>query len=255
MSNQLKAHSFFNKPVLRHNVSSILNKDYVLERHRVWLNMTNNEGLFKQLMIGYIEGATNGYDHNYDAVSMNANSYADFYSINDGQKLVIQGRSLPFLSTDIVPLGYRSEIEGDLNISIDHLDGDLTNQNIYLEDTKTGIIHNLKKSMYTFSTEKGTFLDRFIIRYEQKKTLGRDEFAGASENLIIISKNKMITLKSYEVPLQDVYIYDVSGRLIYNKLNIKTFDLEIDNLFSTTQVLLIKTIFEGGKKKTQKIMF
>lgn len=253
----LNAHSVFGSPVFQDSNKSICCYKCIpaAERHRVWLNLTNNQGLFKQLLIGYIEGATNGYDHNYDAVSADANKYADFYSINEGKKLVIQGRGLPFLLSDTVPLGYRSEIVGDLSISIDHADGDLADQDIYLEDKKTGIIHNLKKSIYTFSTEKGTFLDRFIIRYDARGNLGNAQFDSNAENLIVVSKNKVITLKSYRTAVEQVSIYDAAGRLIYNISKLKTFGLEIDDVHSGSQVLLISVVFEDGSKTSKKIIF
>lgn len=251
----LNAHSVFGRS-LNSNQSILYNKCIpAVERHRVWLNLTNDEGLFKQLLIGYVEGATNGYDYNYDAVSMDANKYADFYSINEGKKLVIQGRGLPFLLSDTVPLGYRSEIVGDLSISIDHADGDLADKDIYIEDKKTGVIHNLKESNYTFSTEKGVFLDRFIIRYVAKVSLGNTQFDNNPENLIVVSKNKVITLKSYSAPLAQVLVYDVAGRLVYNIPQVKTFDLEIDDIQSVSQVLLIKVFFEDGSKTSKKLIF
>lgn len=253
----LKAHSVFCKPVFQNSYQSILPYKSVpaIERHRVWLNLTNNEGLFKQLLLGYIEGATNGFDFNYDAVSVDANKYADFYSINEGKKLVIQARGLPFLLSDTVPLGYRSGIVGDLSISIDHADGDLADQDIYLEDKETGIVHNLKKGAYTFSTEKGTFVDRFIIRYTAKASLGNAQFDNNPENLIVTSKNKVITLKSFTTAMEQVSIYDVAGRLIYNVGQLKAFDLEIDGINSGSQVFLIRVFFEDRSRTSKKIIF
>ncbi|MFB9080613.1 T9SS sorting signal type C domain-containing protein [Flavobacterium procerum] len=257
LSCSLNAYPVFGKPVFQNNNYPIshCNCIPVAERHRVWLNLTNNQGLFKQLLIGYMRGATNGYDHNYDAVTMDANKYADFYSINEGKKLVIQGRGLPFLLSDTVPLGYRSEIVGDLSISIDHADGDLADLDIYLEDKKTGIMHNLKESNYTFSTEKGAFLDRFVIRYAAQVNLENAQFDNNPENLVVVSKNKVITLKSYGNAVEQVSIYDAAGRLIYNISEIKTFDLEIDDIQSGSQVLLIRIFFEDGRKASKKIIF
>ena len=37
-----------------------------IEKNRVWLNLYNNEGAFKQTLVGYLAGATNGYDNRYD---------------------------------------------------------------------------------------------------------------------------------------------------------------------------------------------
>ncbi|WP_316634970.1 hypothetical protein [uncultured Flavobacterium sp.] len=145
-----------------------------LERHRVWLNLTNTQGAFKQVLIGYIEGATNGWDTNYDGISLDANKFLDFYSVNGDLKLVVQGRALPFLDSDFVPLGYRSAIAGDFTIAIDHTDGLLSTEAIYLEDKKLGVTHDLRASNYTFTTAIGTFTDRFVLRYGKK--LGVDDF-------------------------------------------------------------------------------
>ncbi|EJL59690.1 hypothetical protein PMI10_04039, partial [Flavobacterium sp. CF136] len=76
-----------------------------LEKHRLWLNMTNTGGAFKQTLIGYAEGATNSYDDDFDGLTFDGNSYLDLYSINGTDNLTIQGRALPFVDTDVVPLG------------------------------------------------------------------------------------------------------------------------------------------------------
>jgi hypothetical protein len=34
----------------------------VVEQNRVWLNLFNNEGAFKQALVGYVTGATNNFD-------------------------------------------------------------------------------------------------------------------------------------------------------------------------------------------------
>lgn len=257
LSNPLNARTATDKPAVRNYKSFISNNSiaYEIEKHRVWLNLTNNEGLFKQLLIGYIDGATNGFDQNYDAVTANANKYADFYSINEGKKLVIQGRGLPFLTTDMIPLGYRSEIAGELRISIDQADGKLTDQDIYIEDRKTGTIHNLKKSLYTFSTEKGVFTDRFILRYSAAASLGTDEVTIADSKVLIASRNKIVTLKSYGSALEDVAVYDITGRLVCSRANLNTFDLELADIQSDNQVLLIKALFEDGNTITKKVIF
>jgi hypothetical protein len=34
-----------------------------MEKNRVWLNLTNDKGAFKQVLVGYITDATDGYDN------------------------------------------------------------------------------------------------------------------------------------------------------------------------------------------------
>ncbi|WP_300978553.1 DUF642 domain-containing protein, partial [Flavobacterium sp.] len=82
-------------------------KSTKLEKNRIWLNLTNSGGAFKQLLVGYITGATNDWDNLYDGSTFDGQEFVDFYSVNQGKNLTIQGRALPFENTDVVPLGYR----------------------------------------------------------------------------------------------------------------------------------------------------
>ncbi|MBO9582789.1 MAG: T9SS sorting signal type C domain-containing protein, partial [Flavobacterium sp.] len=233
----------------------------VVEKHRVWLNLTNTEGAFKQLLIGYVTGATNSFDFNYDAITLNANPYVDFYSINEGQKLVIQGRAVPFVATDTIPLGYKSTIPtGKFTIAIDHTDGDLTNQDIYLQDNVTKTIHNLKTGSYTFTSAPGTFLNRFVLRYKnanEGKPLANEDFENQDQKIFVSVKDKNIKLQSISEleNLEETAIYDTGGKLLYRKKQIGNREWVIPNFQSGPQVLLVKITLENGKTVIRKIVF
>jgi len=229
-------------------------KEADYEKHRVWLNITNTEGAFKQMLVGYIEGATNEYEDRYDGGSFNANPYIDFYSIGNGRKYTIQGRALPFEDTDEVPLGYSTTITGNFTIAIDQVDGNLTRQAIYLEDKKTNVIHDLKAGNYTFTTEKGTYADRFVLRYTSK-TLGTGDFENTQNGLLVSVKEKTIKVTSSQENIKEVTIFDVSGKLLYNKKKVGSTELQIQNLPSANQVLLVKVILENDFTTTKKIIF
>lgn len=229
-----------------------------IEKHRVWLNLTNTEGAFKQLLIGYITGATNSWDNNYDAVTMSANPYIDFYSINDGKKLVIQGRAIPFVVSDSIPLGYKSTLEGNFTIAIDKTDGNLTTQNIYLQDKVSNTIHNLKSGGYTFSTTIGVFPDRFVLRYTNSgAVLGTDEFNSIDQNVVVSVKDKNIKIQSFkdQENIRETAIYDAGGSLLYRKNQIDEAVWNISNFQSGPQVLLIKITLDNGRTVTKKIIF
>ncbi|PBJ15921.1 T9SS sorting signal type C domain-containing protein [Flavobacterium sp. ACN6] len=228
---------------------------FEIERHRVWLNLTNTNGVFKQILIAYVTGATNGWDQNYDAVTMDAYKPADFYSINERKRLVIQGRALPFDPYDAVPLGYRTSTSGDMTIAIDHADGDLINQNIYLHDKETGAIHNLKNGGYTFSTMIGVFADRFVITYSADGKLGVDDFKNIKQNLIVSSKDKTIRLKSDQAALKEVSVFDITGKLLFSSQKIGTSELEISSIQSGAQILLVRTTLDNGSTITKKVIF
>ncbi|KFF20441.1 hypothetical protein IW20_01370 [Flavobacterium hydatis] len=234
--------------------SSKNNKTTALEKNRVWLNLTNKTGAFKQMLIGYIEGATNDYESIYDGLSYNANAFVDFYSINKGKEFVIQGRALPFKETDLVPLGYSSTIADSFTIGIDNVDGSFTTQGIYLEDKVAGIIHNLRERDYTFTTAKGTFNDRFVLRYTNK-TLGTDEFELGENTVLVAVANKAIKINAFSQTIDKVFIYDVSGKLIYKKEKVGNPTLTIENLTSSNQVLLVKVVLDNKHVETKKVIF
>ncbi|TCN53698.1 T9SS sorting signal type C domain-containing protein [Flavobacterium circumlabens] len=225
-----------------------------LERHRLWLNMTNEGGAFKQLLVGYIEEATNGFDNRFDGITLDANPFLDFYSINGTYKYVIQGRALPFSDTDTVPLGYRSAILSDFTISIDDSDGNLVNQAIYIEDKVTGLVHNLRDSNYTFSSTIGVFDNRFILRYKDT-SLGIDDFENSGKEMIISTKDKTISIYAPEKIINEILIYDVTGNMIYKKSDLNDPAFQIVNLRSQNQVLLVKVKLADNTISTRKVIF
>ncbi|WP_264553056.1 T9SS sorting signal type C domain-containing protein [Flavobacterium sp. N2038] len=224
------------------------------EQNRLWLNFTNAKGAFKQVLVGYVDGATNGWDTNYDGWTMSGNTYLDFYSINDADKLTIQGRALPFEKTDLVPLGYVTSIAGDFTIAIDHADGVFTSQAVYLEDKKTGQIIDLRAGNYTFNTAIGTFPNRFVLRYTNK-TLGTGDFENIENGILVSSKDKTIKVQSSVEAIKEVTIFDVAGKLVYNKKKVTSNELQITNLQAANQVLLINITLENGFTTTRKVIF
>ncbi|MNL08025.1 hypothetical protein D3C87_1287290 [compost metagenome] len=229
-------------------------KEAAVEVNRLWLNLSNTEDAYKQILIGYAEGATNSFDYNYDAVTLAGNTYVDFYTINEAQKLSIQARSLPFDNTERIPLGYKSVAETQLTISIDHADGFFGQQAVYLEDKTTGIITDLRASNYTFKTAIGTFTDRFVLRYTNK-TLGTGDFENLENSVLVSVKNKIVSITSSKEIIKEVNVFDVGAQLLYSKNKVNSSELQIANLRSSDQVLLVKITLENGSTITKKVIF
>ncbi|OXB20625.1 hypothetical protein B0A80_18775 [Flavobacterium tructae] len=225
-----------------------------IEKNRIWLNMTSTTGAFKQLLLGYIEGATNDYETLYDGLTLDGNQYLDFYSVSNTNKFVIQGRALPFTDADIVPLGYRTAVAGDFTIAIDEVDGKMSNQKIYVEDKTTGVIHDLTQSNYTFKTEEGNFTERLVLRYTDK-TLGVGDFENVKDGILVSIKDKVIAVQSSQENIKEVTIYDVSGKMLYNKKKVGNTELQIQNLASSNQVLLVKVTLANDFTTTRKVIF
>ena len=226
----------------------------VIEKNRIWLNLSNNQGAFKQTLVGYISGATNDYDNGYDGESFDGNEFIDFYSVNNDKNLVSQGRALPFEESDTIPLGYRSSISGDFTISIDQVDGLFAGKAVYLKDNVTNSTHDLNQSAYNFKTETGTFDDRFVLSYTNK-TLATDDFNALEKGVLISNKNKEVRINSSGEIIDSVLIYDLLGRQVYSKTNVDSKELLILNMISAKQTLLIKVGLQGGEVINNKIIY
>lgn len=228
------------------------NKNTV-EKHRVWLNLKNSDGVFKQILIGYIQGATNAYDTDYDSDSFNGNQFVNFYSICENRKLSIQGRGLPFTEDDLIDLGYKTSIAGNFNFSIDHQDGFFEDMNVYIEDKNLKTIHNLKAEPYSFTTQEGIFNDRFRLRFTSE-TLEKNTFQNEDQKILIAVKNKIIKVKSATENISELSVYDTSGKLLFHKDKINSEDFQIANLNCAHQVLIVKITLENSRSTSRKII-
>lgn len=177
-----------------------------LERHRIWLNLTNEYGSFNQFLVGYVEGATSGWDIGFDGTRF-SESDLTLFSMIPGEKLAIEGRPLPFHVQDQVPLGYSAQTGGSYAVKIDHVDGLFHQQRIYLEDKLLKVIHDLKQSPYQFVTQSGVFEDRFVLRFtKSKKPDGQAYLTG------LISNNRLMLQASDAI--REVEVYDLTGKLV-----------------------------------------
>ncbi|TRX29962.1 T9SS sorting signal type C domain-containing protein [Flavobacterium franklandianum] len=233
------------------NTTKITN---AVEKNRLWLNLSNKQGAFKQTLVGYLTDATNDYDSSFDGESFDGNEFVDFYSISLDKNLVIQGRALPFDENDEVPLGFRSTIDGSFTINIDQVDGLLANQPVFVEDKLTNTVFDLKGGNYTFNTLAGTFNDRFVLRYTNK-TLSASDLVNQSNQVLISIKNKKIKINSLSETIDKVIFYDVLGRQIYQNGSINSNEFLITNLISSHQTLIVKTTLQNGKTVVNKIIY
>ncbi|RBN50019.1 hypothetical protein DR980_10985 [Flavobacterium psychrolimnae] len=225
-----------------------------IEKNRVWLNLTNDKGAFKQVLVGYITDATNGYDNALDGANNNGNQFINFYSINDDKNLTIQARALPFDENDVVPLGYSSTIQGSFSISIDEVDGLLTSENIYLEDRSNNSIHDLKKAAYTFDTEKGTFNERFVLRYTDR-TLASADFELNDSSVLIAKDKNELKIKSNTEIISQIAVFDLLGRKVFDNVAVNSNEFQTSAIRLSNQVVVVKVTLTNGEVISKKVVY
>ncbi|WP_223033705.1 T9SS type A sorting domain-containing protein [Hanstruepera marina] len=242
---------------LRHesyNNNQFYRTEHEPEKHRIWLDLISSNNLANALLIGYVEGATNDIDRLYDGLDLNETSN-QFYSIVDNKNLVIQGKALPFAETDIVPLGVVISQSGAYTIAINTLDGlfEASEQDIYLEDTALGVIHNLRLTPYIFHSDAGEFNNRFMLRYTNT-TLSVDEETASNLVTITVQDEKHIQVDSQNELIDSILLYDLLGRELVKKQNINHLNYRLQSQGFSGGVYLIEVTLQSGKLKSQKLI-
>lgn len=220
-------------------------------RHRLWLELAKEDGLgFNQILIGYMDGATQGIDHQIDGKMFDYEGDA-IYSLINNESFTIQGRALPFEKTDVVPLGFRATENNTFTISLIDFDGLFADgeATIYLKDHLLNITHNLMESAYTFQSEAGEFNTRFEIVYEDDGTMTNNELNANA--VIIYTHNGDVVVDSKSEKIESVEVYDLQGRIIHENPLVNA------NLYKTNSckgILVVKVKTQSGKTVTKKVI-
>ncbi|MBD3581801.1 choice-of-anchor D domain-containing protein [Flavobacterium selenitireducens] len=225
-----------------------------VEKHRIWLDLYNDNGRFKQTLVGYAAGASDTFDGAFDGLAAEAGNELAFYSlIGEAQTgYAIQGRSLPFSDSDVIPMGYKTAAAGTYSIALEGFDGLFGQQNIYLEDKSLDIIHDLKQSAYSFTTAPGTFNTRFELRFDTAQ-LGTPDVS-RDDALTIAVKDRKIQLRSSGSQIESVGVFDLLGRNLYEKRNIQAEEVSLENVSDASQSLIVKTKLANGAVISKKIV-
>ena len=220
------------------------------EVNKLRLNLTSDNGVFNQILVSYINGASDSFDgYYYDAPrNLSTGASSILYSIIEGssKKFAIQGKHPNSLNIDeTIPLGFFTTInEATLyEISIESLEGDfMTNNNIYLKDYELGIIHDLTNSSYNFTSSVGEFNTRFEIVFTPE-TLSLGETILTPDGLTIIELNNGDVKFSVpnNVSITSIDIIDMLGRTLYH-LKGNNNSTEIYNLSQLSQAAYIAKV-------------
>ena len=223
----------------------------VAEKHRVWLNLNDSNVSYNQTLVGYMDGATTGFDNSIDGRILD-DSKPMLYSVLNADKLVIQGKGLPFTDEDIVPLGLKVLVPGNYTISLENVDGLFVNQDVFVKDTDTNVIHNIKQGPYSFTSQEGTFENRFELVYKNT-TLGGDDFV--DENVLTVyTSNNGIVLNSSAL-ISEVVIFDVLGRKLHQQTVTNQEEVVVSKIVKSNQALLVKTTLSNGQVITKKVIY
>ncbi len=245
--------NFTNKIRVNNNINQFLRTNEI-ERHRLWLNLTTENNIdINQIAVAYVEGATQGVDTNFDGLSF-GNTGSSLSSKINTDDYVIQGRSLPFESNDVVPLGFKAATSGNYKIKLTNKDGlFLVNQDVFVRDNLMGIEHNITIAPYLFTAQAGTFDNRFQLVYTQRLATPSETF---TTNSVLVTKNSDgFHVTSNGNVLKEIYVYDILGRLLFKQLSINGTATDLKMFSQSNQMLFLIITSQENTTITVKAIY
>ena len=220
-----------------------------VEEPKVWLQLLTPAKNFNTILIGYVKGATNDIDNEYDA-SLISKTSDMFYTIVNNQNLAIQGRSSNFSTEDRVQIGAVHYEPGTYEISISQAEGIFNGtQPIYLKDNVLNKTVNLSEGAYSFYSEAGEINNRFEIVYTPESTLGVGNVSKIKET-VIYKNAELITVENKTNKITSVQIFDATGKLVTSaKPNSNQFCIESSKF---QKGLVLFKITTNNKTETKK---
>jgi hypothetical protein len=186
--------------------TSLLNNTFLRQaaKTRLWLSLSDTNGHYHQILVGYLPDTAKEYDWGYDAKMSTLGLPMSMYSLIDDDTYRIQSRG-DFDSSDVVPIGFAAQNAGAFTISVDQSEGEI--EKVFIRDKYTGHTYSLSEP-YTFTSEAGDFDKRFEIIYEDDST------GKSAEVPIRVFPNPTSDFVNVSGKFEKYELYDMYGKLI-----------------------------------------
>lgn len=242
--------SLVSKTITASKTTNLVKSDDTREKIRLVFNSPN--GYHRQILAGIDDKATKGYDLGYDASIIETNVEDMYWSLSDGEKLVIQALD-NFNEDQTLPFVIKTESNGLSTILIKALENMDIGKNVFVYDKELNVYHNLIDSPYEVYLISGEHTDRFeIIFANTNASLDLDKTELNSINVFYNDKKKSIAIHNRNsANIQSIEIYNLLGQSIckYNETISENYhELNVQNLSSGTYIIKVKTI-EGTLSK------
>ena len=166
------------------------------------------------IFINFNELSTVGYDTDYDIEKLfGLDEAPQLYCEIPGKQLSIN--ALPALEENlIIAIGFECGVPSDFTITVSGTEGFSQNFELYLEDLKEGIIHNLTNNPdYSYVSEPLDESSRFLLHFGNPSTVGEN----ATNAVKIYSDDNQIHILNPAQEILVIEVYDVVGRKVAMK--------------------------------------
>ena len=239
------------------NTSAKTNEISEFKKIRLELKSVSGPATRRELLLGFSETTTDGFDYGYDAECTDTNNN-DFNLNCEGKNMNIQAYD-DITNDKVVSLNFKSSGSNTFEIKMSTSEGIDEAQDIYLRDNLTGTYFNLKEDTpYGFSSEQGKFNERFEIVFQsEQQSLSVEETKTEDNFIYYLNKTNTLFAKKMKAPVSRLAIVSMTGQTVLELTNVSqttlSNGLKLSNMATGAYIACIRT--EDNQVITKKIIF
>ena len=180
------------------------------------LQIKSTSGLYNEMVVRFIDGATDNFDNKYDAYKFKGNANIALYSKLEKEDLIIQSYS-PLTQDKSVKVGVRAMKDENYTFQIPNFNNFSLQNKIYLKDQITGTITDLRTSNYTVRLSGDTIDSRFTLLFTGNAQTSLKNALDQSDIAVYPSNGNWYINFDREQINAYIKIYDLNGRLLYTE--------------------------------------
>ncbi|MDO6597510.1 T9SS type A sorting domain-containing protein [Oceanihabitans sp. 2_MG-2023] len=232
--------------------NNIVPADFKRFRINVGFDNNGNDSYTRQLLLNFHATATDGFDYGLEAqIAEQVSSDANW--VLDGTPYAIQ--AFNYDQTLKIPLIVNINNQQLVRFGIYDVQNFNEEQPIYIHDKINDSYINLQDQAYEITLETGNYTDRFEIVF-QSQSLSTEEFN--EEDFLVMQNNntaQLIVLNPKQLEVQSISLFDVSGKRIFNEVNLSTQDsYQFSTQGLSDGVYITKVTFTNQSTSSKKVV-
>ncbi len=220
---------------------------------RFRLNIDFNDTYTRQLVQNFHYTATPNEDYGLESKIYQVLD-SDIYWPQNSDKYVAQANAYDLNLA--IPLELKLQQQQLIRFRIFDVQNFETNQPIYVHDIENDTYVNLQNQNFEINLPAGDYSNRFEITFVEAATLSTEEFTDNSFNVLQNNNtSELIVLNPKKLDIESIKLYDVSGKLIFDKIvkaNNDRLSYSTKNL--SDGVYLVQTTLSNSNITTKKVI-
>lgn len=224
-----------------------------LEVPQIKIHSKVNNQFIKEITLAFNPNTTDGYD-----VAMDAQFYGDlpkdvFFPLNDNPFVI---STLPFDINKRVPIRFKADGLTKFEVNVGTIINFHDLNEVYIYDKQTEVYHDIKNSFFELVLASGTTADRYELTFKQDSTLAT--VGNLNEMFSVLQNNEAQLIKisnPHNLNINSINVYDISGKLILEKLNLKISQFyEFSSASLSEGVYIVNCKTSDGQSLSEKII-